>query len=126
MEFLSQLLPADAKVSVGKLPVETGMILDRIIANDGDLLDSVGVVTVASLCQALKDGDLARLSDYPSDIPRTELIQFVRDLEKGKLVKLAKAIKELSNNLEGDEEVKLFDKTKSVTDWVRFVLAKQD
>lgn len=124
MELMNHLIDLKAGTLVeGRIPVETEMILDRVINNDGKLLDSVGVVTIASLCQAMKDGDLSQMTAATS----AELVQHVRGLGNDKLVKLAKALKvALEKFGEKDKETEMFDKTKSATDWVRYVLAKQD
>jgi len=123
MELMNHLIGLKSgTLEEGQVPVETAMILDRVIANDGKLLDSVGVVTIASLCQAMKDGDLSQLTAATS----AELVQHIRGLGNEKLVKLAKALKKELEKAADDKEAEMFDKSKSVTDWVRFVLAKQD
>lgn len=126
MDLMRELLGEEERIIEGRIPVEIGMTLDRVIASGGKQVDGVALAVLSGLAQAFRDGDLSLLTTFTSNNPSTELVDHIRNLKDEDALKLATALRLLLDSKDAVNELGVFNPLKSTTDWIKFVVAKQD
>jgi hypothetical protein len=121
MQLMNELLSFRALVTEGQVPFELTSVLNRVI-DTNTTIDSVAVVTIATLCQAVKDRNLTLLANFTAAAPGVELVQHVRSMSREDIAKLASELLKALEAIVADEESKAQRREADPIEWVNTLM----